>query len=744
MKKIPLFILFFFLHDAIRAQSWQWAISGNNSAGGALIEGWAVAAYGNSYGGGWNRTYAPISFGSTTVPYFGGLQSVWVKCDPLGHVLWAGGTHGGDATLCNIAADYAGNLIVFGYFQDTVNIGGILLRGSRQLQFFVAKFDPYGSLLWAMNGGRAYSATGNITTDTAGNVYITSAFSDSAMSFGSFTVINTTPAGHNTDIFVAKLSSSGTVLWLTSFGGTGNESATGIAVASNGNVYVCGSTASSVLSIGASTLYPVSPSSGSALIAKLSSLGTILWGQLAVGRTHDAPSNCAGVASDTSGNVYVAGNFTDTSISFGSTAITKTYPGLYNSAIFLARYTPADTVDWIKTIGSTSSIQAYGVAWSPCKWVWVNGSYQGASVNIEGHMLAPVAGPDPAFIAGYDISGTAVEYSGIASGGDDLSGIACDGSGSVFFSGDYQIRPSFIFGHDTLVCTSQEPYFLAKYSPARKCCTSLCPEALSIHISVSPGDTVCPDSPVIFHANNNCVILHPAYQWTVNGHAAGTGSDTFSYIPSPGDSVACILTAVSCDTQQRTISNVISIYFLDTSLIPSISITINPGDTLCPWDTAVFNAVTSLGGYFPAYAWIKNGAVAGSGSSFSYYPVTTGDSVWCVLTSSYPCLASPVVTSNKVYPVEMPCEGGVGKLALATVEILPNPATNEITIRSKNLFPEGTSIEIRDIAGRIVSRHNVSGNSQTIRVDKIAPGVYECRLIAPDQEAVVKKIAIIR
>ena len=43
-----------------------------------------------------------------------------------------------------------------------------------------------------------------------------------------------------TDVFVAKFNTTGAFQWAVSFGGTGNDYASGIAVDSSGNVYVAG------------------------------------------------------------------------------------------------------------------------------------------------------------------------------------------------------------------------------------------------------------------------------------------------------------------------------------------------------------------------------------------------------------------------------------------------------------------------------------------------------------------------
>src|SRR6185369_2519560 len=74
-----------------------------------------------------------------------------------------------------------------------------------------------------------------ITADPAGNTYVTGDFSSSA-AFGSSSVNS---AGSR-DVFVAKYSEGGDLLWVKRFGGAYDDFGEGIAVDASGNVFVTG------------------------------------------------------------------------------------------------------------------------------------------------------------------------------------------------------------------------------------------------------------------------------------------------------------------------------------------------------------------------------------------------------------------------------------------------------------------------------------------------------------------------
>ena len=233
MKVAPCFTSFilFILLSGIQvetyAQGWQW---GRGNTGGT-IDAWPVATdtSGNVFAAGINFSGAGAPgidaiFGKITVPFPNdgntSVQCILVKYDANGNCLWAKGTQNGDAWLMNIATDYQGNCYLFGAMNSaTLQIGTISLtnRIFPASQYFLAKFDPSGNVLWAKNGGNTQQqglavgnnisfvmGTGGISTDALCNVYITANFHLPTIQIGSFSLTNTDLSGNSDDIFVAK------------------------------------------------------------------------------------------------------------------------------------------------------------------------------------------------------------------------------------------------------------------------------------------------------------------------------------------------------------------------------------------------------------------------------------------------------------------------------------------------------------------------------------------------------------
>jgi Secretion system C-terminal sorting domain len=173
------------------------------------------------------------------------------------------------------------------------------------------------------------------------------------------------------------------------------------------------------------------------------------------------------------------------------------------------------------------------------------------------------------------------------------------------------------------------------------------------------------------------------------------------------------------------LSNPITI-FLVTGEAPLISITVIPNDTVCIDSPVTFHANTLWGGAHPSFQWEKNGINVGTNSpSFSYIPVN-GDSVICILTSSYSCIIFPGI-SNTIRLSVTNCLSGVNGKTLSEDNIYPNPAYNELTIS----LPGGNfrSFTIMNVIGQTVMSRNIVAVRTTINVNMLPRGVYYIKIL---------------
>src|ERR1022692_4879088 len=182
--------------------------------------------------------------------------------------------------------------------------------------------------LWAEKAAGVADEQGNsIAVDSSGNSYVTGYFNSTTITFGSTTL--TTAGGY--DIFIAKYNANGNVVWAKRAGGSGDEGGYGIAVDGSGNSYVTGYFNSSSITFDTITL--TGAGGNDMFIAKYDSSGNVMWAKSAGGSNNDIGN---GIAVNSSGISYITGNFTSSSITFGSTTLTNASND--TSDIFIAKY----------------------------------------------------------------------------------------------------------------------------------------------------------------------------------------------------------------------------------------------------------------------------------------------------------------------------------------------------------------------------------------------------------------------
>ncbi len=206
----------------------------------------AVNGSGNAYVTG--ATYA-MSF-PTTNPYQagqGGGDVFVTQLSILGISLiystLIGGTDS-DAG-CGIAVDDSGNAFVAGYTKSsnfpTLNPYQATYGGDGDA--FVTKLSSSGSMIYSTYLGGGIDESGaSIAVDDKGNAYVAS--STGSYNFPTQNPFQTVQSPYPLhDVFVTKLSSSGTgLIYSTYLGGAGDDAASDIAVDGSGNAFVTGGT----------------------------------------------------------------------------------------------------------------------------------------------------------------------------------------------------------------------------------------------------------------------------------------------------------------------------------------------------------------------------------------------------------------------------------------------------------------------------------------------------------------------
>ena len=285
-------------------------------------------------------------------------------------------------------------------------------------------------------GGNGDDEVDSIAIDNSGNVYLVGL---SGSTWGN-PIQPHTATGN--DAFVAKLDSSGNLVWNTFLGGSGDDVATSITVDGGGKVYIAGHSAAAWGS-------PVRAytADDDAFAAKLeASNGSLTWNTFLGGEGDDISTS---IAVDGSGNLYVGGH---------SSAIWGTPVQAYigGNDAFAAKLDNFGNLGWNTFLGG-------------------NGTDDGASIKVDGNKNVYLAGysnatwgnPVQAYSGNHDAFAAKLNSSGSLTWSTFLGGastdqgksITVDSSGNVYVAGFSDATwGSPIRAHDTIVSTTLDAF----------------------------------------------------------------------------------------------------------------------------------------------------------------------------------------------------------------------------------------------------------------------------------------------
>jgi len=272
--------------------------------------------------------------------------------------------------------------------------------------------------LWATYlGGSSTDQGRSVAIDTAGNTLVTGYTSSS--DFEGVSGYN----GGTYDAFVAKVTSTGTVAWVTYLGGTDADYGRCIAVDHEGNALVTGYTTSTDFA-GVTRNH----SDNDAFVAKVNGNdGSLTWATYLGGSSSDYGY---GIAVDADGNALVTG--TTTSQDFPNAGV---FHGGANDAFVAKVNGNGGSLTWATYLGGSGDDQGQGIALDPDGNALVTGYT--ASTNFAG--VIRNRNDSDAFVAKVRNDGThSVDWAAYLGGSssDYGYGIAVDSAGNALVTGN--------------------------------------------------------------------------------------------------------------------------------------------------------------------------------------------------------------------------------------------------------------------------------------------------------------------
>lgn len=318
--------------------------------------------------------------------------------------------------------------------------------------------------IWGKSYGNPFQSEGpsGMAIDNSGNTYLTGFFYGSSVKFDSFTVSKIGNNGGSPTSFFAKLDESGKVQWAN--GPLGVSTSWGVAVDQSGNSFFCGRYSDSIHFDGIRLIDTSAKSP--VYVAKYDANGNAKWVIQLSGM-----ADCNAIATDTEGNIFIAGSFSNYPLSYESVVLQNLPYSDVN--VFLLKLSPQGHLIWARSpVVSTwkdrsNANEAWGLGTDADGSVFISGYYNGERISFGSHSLSNQGKGNNLFVVKYDKNGN-VLWANQANGlFQSRMKLSVSNAGDAFVTG-YYVGRNVTFGNNYLLNSDTSggwpDIFLARYN----------------------------------------------------------------------------------------------------------------------------------------------------------------------------------------------------------------------------------------------------------------------------------------
>lgn len=367
----------------------------------------------------------------------------------------------GDSKPTGMVADGQNNIYVAGYFSGTVDFdpsaGQKNLTSAGGYDIYVAKYKADGTLVWAISmGGNDLDQVNAMGIDANGNPTIIGQFRSLSLNAGGFFLTST----GDEDIFVIHMDTNGNVLWANTHGAFGTDRGEQVTADAQGNV-IATAIFQQTISVGSHT--ETAPGGFGALVIKYSSAGAVQWDINLSSNGGDTQVFGNGI--DSQGNVVVSGSYSGT-VDFDPLGTHQNSPTFGSNTPFLAKYTPAGKLIWVKYVGGSFVNNGSALSIDANDDIYFTGSFA-TPLTFNGSTILNLSGYQDTFVAKYSSNGTfafAKDIGGFNAGSFNYM-IRNDKAKNVYitgyFTGTIDFNPTAAVAN--VADHGQRDFYLAKY-----------------------------------------------------------------------------------------------------------------------------------------------------------------------------------------------------------------------------------------------------------------------------------------
>jgi hypothetical protein len=266
-----------------------------------------------------------MKFALTIITVILTLVSAAAQSPDFTWIITAGGT--GFDRAHDMVVDNDGNYIITGEFSDAAIFGSTQISSLGSSDIFIVKYDQNENLVWVNSAGSpGYDYGRSVAVDNAGNVIVTGIFSGTVR----FSALVSITSLGNFDVFTAKYSGDGNLLWVKSGGSGDFDYSTGITTDNLNNVIITGTFQSSISFD--DSVVTSQQELEDIFIVKYDPDGNVIWAHNSGGNYYYSFSS--GVTTNNNNEIIITGFAVDFIATQGS------------PQIFLNKYSPDGSLIW--------------------------------------------------------------------------------------------------------------------------------------------------------------------------------------------------------------------------------------------------------------------------------------------------------------------------------------------------------------------------------------------------------------
>lgn len=318
----------------------------------------------------------------------GNMDFFFARYDPNGNVVWAKtfGSYSGIDEMHALEVDASGNIWIAGAINDSIDMDpgpgvAMFYPTPASRDGLIVKFDPDGNYQWGHVFGNSWSDQAKaIAFDAAGNAVVTGLYRISIDMDPSAGVYTLDQLDSGDDVFVARFTTTGTLIDAFAFGAYGSTvEPSAIAVDADGDLVLCGEFYGGVASLEPGQTIGTINIGGYmwGWIAKYSTAPALLWSNVFSTGQSGGP-NFQHLVLDADGDVVVGGSHID---NFDA----DPGPGnvyMWTNGAYLLQYNGADgAFEWESQLGSSVSNYLEGLHIDPDDTKYVAGGNGTWSMN---------------------------------------------------------------------------------------------------------------------------------------------------------------------------------------------------------------------------------------------------------------------------------------------------------------------------------------------------------------------------